>query len=194
MSETGFKVTVLGAINEARLKSKLSPASTIDQDSDSLIKLHYLNDVISELSDYANWQEQYREAIVSELRTPQYKFESLLRQAMSEDGFGTLKMVNIDGMPYVMNMVDTLNSIAAPYFTFALSTREHPEKGKRFFTIKNLACQPFRILITYDGDPVYLYTQAEQQTQWFTPGSWNDIGYGTEFFSAPDNCTTSTEY
>jgi len=40
--------------------------------------------------------------------------------------FGTLKMITIDGMPYVMNMVDTLNSIAAPYFTFALSTREHP--------------------------------------------------------------------
>ena len=65
MSADGFKVTVLGAINEVRLKSKLSTASTIDADSDSIIKLHYLNDVISELSDYANWQEQYREAIVS---------------------------------------------------------------------------------------------------------------------------------
>lgn len=65
MAETGFKVTVLGAINEARLKSKIPNAATIDADSDSIVKLHYLNDVISELSDYANWQEQYREAIVS---------------------------------------------------------------------------------------------------------------------------------
>lgn len=65
MAETGFKVTVIGAINEVRLKSKLPAVSTLDADSDSLVKLHYLNDVISELSDYANWQEQYREAIVS---------------------------------------------------------------------------------------------------------------------------------
>lgn len=59
------RVTVIGAINEVRKKSKLSTVSTLDQDSDSLVKLNYLNDVVSELSDYGNWQEQYREAIVS---------------------------------------------------------------------------------------------------------------------------------
>ena len=65
MAETGFKGTVIGIINEVRLKSKIPAASTIDQDSDSIVKLHYLNDVVADLSDYANWQEQYREAIVS---------------------------------------------------------------------------------------------------------------------------------
>lgn len=65
MAETDFKVTVIGAINEARKKSKLPAVTTLDQDSDSIVKLHYLNDVVSELSDYANWQELYREAIVS---------------------------------------------------------------------------------------------------------------------------------
>lgn len=65
MAESGFKGTVLQIINEVRLKSKLPEVSTVDQDSDSVIKLHYLNDVISEISDYAKWQEQYREAIVS---------------------------------------------------------------------------------------------------------------------------------
>lgn len=65
MAETDFKVTVIGAINEARKKSKLPPVTTIDQDSFSSISLHYLNDVVSELSDYGNWQELYREAIVS---------------------------------------------------------------------------------------------------------------------------------
>ena len=59
------RVTVIGAINEVRQKSKIPAASTIDADSDSLIKLKYLNDVVSELGDYANWQEQYREYIVS---------------------------------------------------------------------------------------------------------------------------------
>lgn len=65
MAESDFKVTVLGAINEVRRKSKLPSVSTIDADSDSLVKLHYLNDVVSELCDYANWQELYAEAIVS---------------------------------------------------------------------------------------------------------------------------------
>lgn len=65
MAETDFKVTVIGAINEARRKSKLSTVSTLDQDSDSLVKLAYLNDVVSELADHAKWQELYREAIVS---------------------------------------------------------------------------------------------------------------------------------
>ena len=65
MAESGFKGTVIGIINEVRLKSKLPAASTLDQDSDSIVKLHYLNDVIADLSDHANWQEQYRETIVS---------------------------------------------------------------------------------------------------------------------------------
>lgn len=63
--ESDFKVTVIGAINEVRRKSKLPPVSSLDQDSDSLVKLDYLNDVIADLSDYGNWQELYREAIVS---------------------------------------------------------------------------------------------------------------------------------
>lgn len=65
MAESDFKVTVLGAINEVRRKSKLPAVSTVDADSDSLVKLSYLNDVVSELSDYGNWQELYAEAIVS---------------------------------------------------------------------------------------------------------------------------------
>lgn len=63
--QSDFKVTVLEAINEVRRKSKLPPVSTLDQDSDSVTKLAYLNDVIADLSDYGNWQEIYREAIVS---------------------------------------------------------------------------------------------------------------------------------
>jgi hypothetical protein len=65
MALTDFKVNVLQAINEVRKKQKLSSVTTIDQDSDSLAKLDYLNDVIADLSDYGNWQEQYREYIVS---------------------------------------------------------------------------------------------------------------------------------
>lgn len=38
--------------------------------------------------------EAHRESILSSLRGPQYKYEGLLRAAMSEDGFGLGKMVN----------------------------------------------------------------------------------------------------
>lgn len=65
MAESDFKVTVIGAINEVRKKSKLPPVSTLDQDTDSITKLAYLNDVIADLSDYGNWQETYQEAVVS---------------------------------------------------------------------------------------------------------------------------------
>lgn len=65
MVQDNFKVTVIGAINEVRRKSKLGPVTTIDQDSDSIIKLHYLNDVVAEISDFSDWQETYKEAIVS---------------------------------------------------------------------------------------------------------------------------------
>lgn len=109
-------------------------------------------------------------------------------------GFGDIKLVDIGGMTYVMNLVDTLNGIGAPYFSFNLSTRNHPEKGKRFFKIKRPVCVPFTIIISSFGDEIYKYTQAEQQTQWFTPGTWNDFGYGSELIGVPENCVTTTEY
>lgn len=65
MAETDFKVTVIGAINEVRMKTKLGQVTTLDQDSDSVTKLKYLNDVVSEISDFGNWRETYAEAIVS---------------------------------------------------------------------------------------------------------------------------------
>lgn len=65
MALSDFKVTVLQAVNEVRKKQKLSTVASLEQDSDSLTKLDYLNDVISDLSDYGNWQEMYREFVVS---------------------------------------------------------------------------------------------------------------------------------
>ena len=109
-------------------------------------------------------------------------------------GLGLLNIVEVNGFQYVTNLIDALNGIGAPYFSFNLSTRTHPEKGKRFFSLKKLACVPFRILITYQGVDTYLYTQAEQQTQWFTPGTWNDIGYGSGIYGEPIDCITVTEY
>ena len=57
MSLSDQRMTALEIINEVRRKSKLNPVTTLDQDSDSLTKLSYLNDVVSEVSDYDDWQE-----------------------------------------------------------------------------------------------------------------------------------------
>ena len=107
--------------------------------------------------------------------------------------FGLLKMVDIGGQQYVMNLIDTLNSVGAPYFSFNLSTRTHPEKGKRFFTLKRPACIPFKIIIELSGVEIYMYTHEVQQTKWFSAG-WEDFGYGSEFYGEPIDCRTTTEY
>jgi len=108
-------------------------------------------------------------------------------------GFGLLNMVDVGGMPYVMNLIDVLNSVAAPYFSFNLSTRTHDPKGKRFFSLKRLACVPFRIVIEHDGEEVYIYTQDSQQTKWFG-SSWEDFGYGGGAYGDPIDFVTTTEY
>lgn len=60
-----YRDTVINLINEVRLQSKLQPVSSLDEDDDSVLKLGYLNEVVSMISDYDNWQETLVEAIVS---------------------------------------------------------------------------------------------------------------------------------
>lgn len=57
MSLSDQRMTALEIINEVRRKSKLNPVTTFSQDTDALTKLAYLNDVVSEITDYDNWQE-----------------------------------------------------------------------------------------------------------------------------------------
>ena len=116
MAESDFKVTVIGAINEVRKKSKLSPVSTIDADSDSILKLHYLNDVIADLSDYADWQELYREAIVSvQTSVRDYAVSGIVVQNINEVAISTrqapLRRVDIEEI----RLLQRSNSIGNPY-------------------------------------------------------------------------------
>lgn len=97
------RVTVIGAINEVRKKSKLPAVSTLDADSDSLVKLTYLNDVVAELSDYGNWQEQYREAIVSvQTSVRDYAVSGVTVQNIEEVSISTrtaaLRFIRLDQM------------------------------------------------------------------------------------------------
>lgn len=97
------RVTVIGAINEVRKKSKLPSVSTLDQDSDSLTKLSYLNDVVADLSDYGNWQEQYREAIVSvQTSVRDYAVSGVTIQSIEEVSYSertaALRFIRLDQM------------------------------------------------------------------------------------------------
>jgi len=65
MPVTDQRMSVLGIINEVRKKVKLNAVTTVDGDSDSVIKLGYLNDIVSMVSDYGNWQESLRTITVT---------------------------------------------------------------------------------------------------------------------------------
>lgn len=116
MADSDQKVTVLGAINEVRARSKLPAAPTIDQDADSLLKFRLLNDVVSELSDYSDWQELYAEAIVSiETSVRDYAVsgvvvQSILEVAISERQ-SPLKKLDIPDM----RLLHRVNNLGQPY-------------------------------------------------------------------------------
>lgn len=65
MSLSDQRMTALQIINETRIKAKLNPVTTLDQDSTALTALAYLNDTVSEIADYGNWQELLREITVT---------------------------------------------------------------------------------------------------------------------------------
>ncbi len=149
MSESDFKVTVIGAINEVRRKSKLPPVTSIDQDSDSLLKLHYLNDVVSELSDFADWQELYREAIVSVATSVrEYSVSGVVVQNIHEVAISTrkaaLRRINIDEM----RLLNRVNNLGSPYH----------------WTLKG---------INSEGNPVILFDRWPQSTD----SGYFNIGY-----------------
>lgn len=93
----------------------------------------------------------------------------------------------------MINVVNVLNSVAAPYFSFDSSTREHPDKGYRYFKLKRPACIPFEIIFTHSGGDMYRYTDTEQKTKWFT-GTWQPFGYGAVTHAEPIDCFIRTEY
>lgn len=65
MANTDVKKTILNIFNEVRTKLGLKTITTLTQDSQSTAMIEYLNDVVSEISDYGDWREQIREVIVT---------------------------------------------------------------------------------------------------------------------------------
>ena len=116
-----------------------------------------------------------------------------IEQLTNNVEFSDLDIVTKKGLPYVMNMVNALNSIAVPYFFFEPSLREHPEKGMRYFKLKRPRCYSFVIEITYIGTVVYRYTELVQETNWFG-GGFADMGYGSAYHGAPIDCIATQEF
>lgn len=106
MSLSDQRMTALEIINEVRQKSKLNPVTTLNQDSDSLTKLAYLNDVVSEVSDYDNWQELLRAVTV----TAQSSVSDYSIPVSAVTVVQNIHEVVFDGGPGEMNMV-TLDTI-----------------------------------------------------------------------------------
>lgn len=146
----------------------------------------------TECEYYSDFGLVMRQATLNDLKITSFMVDGV-ELIVSPIGFGTFNVVDSGGKPYVTNLVDALNSIGAPYFSFAYSTRLHPQKGKRFFKIKRPSCQPFKIVISGSGGEEYLYTHLEQKTKWFS-SDWEALGYGDEVFTTPQNCVTRTEY
>jgi len=65
MAVSDQRLTVLEIINEVRKRVKLNSVTTVDADKDSLLKLQYINDVVSEVSDFGDWQEALYQVTVT---------------------------------------------------------------------------------------------------------------------------------
>jgi hypothetical protein len=57
--------TVLEIINEVRRKLGIKDATSLSQDKNSTTLLDYLNDVVSYIADFGNWQETMQEVTVT---------------------------------------------------------------------------------------------------------------------------------
>lgn len=65
MPATDIRKTVLEIINETRNRVGLSDAASVSSDSNSLLLLDLLNEVVSEVVDFGDWQEMLVETNVT---------------------------------------------------------------------------------------------------------------------------------
>lgn len=65
MSITDVRKSVIGIVNEVERKLGVAPSTTLTDRKLTTVLLDLLNDVIDEVSDYANWQQMFREVEVT---------------------------------------------------------------------------------------------------------------------------------
>jgi len=117
-----------------------------------------------------------------------------IEQLSAAVDFGIINVVSINGKAFVTNLVDALNEIEVPYFSFSPSQQDYPEKTDwRFFKIKRPTCQTFQIEISDGSGVVYFYSDTEMGTKWFS-ASFEPFGYSGNPISEPSECVSTTEY
>lgn len=107
MPVTDQRMTVLEIINEVRKKVKLNAVTTVNADSDSVIKLGYLNDVVSMVSDYGNWQESLRTITVTcQSSAYDYSLSSAAFTQLGVDVIQNVHSVFMEGYTSEMRLIE----------------------------------------------------------------------------------------
>lgn len=141
-------------------------------------------------SDFGVYIQQ---GTIDDLQITSFKIDEK-EQLTAPVGFGLLNIIQQGNGLYVTNLVDTLNSLGIPYFTFSYSPDIYtPKNQPRYFRIKRPICQTFEIIISDSGGEVYKYTDISQEQQWFS-GSWSPFGYGMDTVDEPEDCQITMEY
>lgn len=108
--------------------------------------------------------------------------------------FGIINVVSINGKAFVTNLVDALNGLEIPYFSFRPGESDYPEKDDlRYFKIKRPSCQTFRIEISVEA-AVYFYSDTAMGSKWFSGGDYEPFGYVGNPIDEPQNCVETVEY
>lgn len=147
----------------------------------------------SECSYFQDLGQYLSQSTLDSLEITSFKVNTV-EQLTAPVDLGIVNIVSIAGRPFVTNLIDALNGIGIPYFTFSPSQLDYPEKDDwRYFKIKRPACWSFEIIIS-DGDgEVYRYTDTETLQKWFDE-DWTGFGYEENLITEPQGCVVSVEY
>lgn len=118
MAITDIRATAIDIVNEVRRKLKIKPATSFTSDSYASVMLPYLNDVISEISDYGDWQESLVEFTVTaqssaadySVPTSSINLVQNVHEIVFNNRIGEMRKVNLD----TIRRLGRLNSYGPP--------------------------------------------------------------------------------
>ena len=147
----------------------------------------------SECSYFQDFGQFLSQNTLDALSITSFKVDNIEQLAAPVE-FGIVNTVGINGRTFVTNLIDALNGLEIPYFSFSPSQLDYPEKDDwRYFKIKRPACQAFEIIISDGVDEVYKYTDTETLQKWFDV-SWTPFGYVSNQIGTPQGCVITVEY
>jgi hypothetical protein len=118
MAITDVRSTAIDVVNEVRRKLKLTPVTSFTSDSYANVMLTYLNDTISEISDYGNWQETLVEVNVTaqssvadySIPTSAVNVVQNVHEIVFNNQIGEMRKVNLD----TIRRLSRIGSYGAP--------------------------------------------------------------------------------